>query len=131
MIPRRSPVIAYFAAIVCFILCATSTMSACGQGQRKDTLRASLTAVNAARKGFLDWDRDHQKAIVDRATSRQEAEEHLADYQATQGKIADWFVAAYQALAVASTQNDELSLSAAVRASGDLVDAVTKILKGG
>lgn len=126
----RAPAQAYFMAIVCALLLGLSLGSACGQSQRQDTLRASVVSVNAARDAFTHWDLDHQKAILARATTRDEYQTKIAEYRSLQHKIETGFTVAYRALALAATQTDELSLSAGVKAAGDLVAAVKDLIQG-
>ena len=73
LVNRTPPIASFLIAAICFALFATSLGSACSQASRKDTLKTSLVSVNAARDGFLAWDRHHQQTIEDQATSREEA----------------------------------------------------------
>jgi hypothetical protein len=119
---RKSPT-AYLLFLVMLCLGASVT-SACTADQRRDTLRASLTGVNAARDGFVAWDASHQQQLVAEATTLGAGEEALKSYRASREKVRDGFVLAYQALAVAATQTDDPSLQAALARAGDLIAAV-------
>lgn len=127
---NRSPLTAYFLSLVCIALFSTSLMSACSKSQRADTLHASVVSVNAARDGFVAWDREHQQSIVDHATSHEDGVAALATYRSKRGPIMDTFEVAYRALAVAATQTDDPSLKAALAVSADLIDAITALTKG-
>lgn len=117
----------FLLATLCFLLFASSLVSACSKGQRQTTLHATVLAVNAARDGFLAWDRAHQDSIVQAATTREEAERKLAEYRKSQDKIRDGFTVAYETLAVAATQTDDASLSSAIRAVSDLMAAIQQL----
>lgn len=120
----RNPISALFVAVICLLLFITSTMSACSQGQRQDTIRGSLIAINAARDGFASWDLTHQQQIVDESTTREDAASKLANYRQGRAQTLAEFEVAYRLIAVAATQSDDLSLSAALERAKTLVDAV-------
>jgi hypothetical protein len=103
---------------------------ACSASQRADTLRGTLIAVNAARDGFVAWDRQHQNQLVGKANSQQEAEQWLDDYRAKRTPVINTFEVVYRALALAATQTDQPSLIAALNTSADLIEAINK-LRGG
>lgn len=124
-----APPIAYFClAIVCLLLFVSSV--SCTQQDRANTLRASLTAVNTAKAGFIAWDRRHQMQIVDASKTREEAESALFAYRARRTPVVEGFEVAYRALAVAATQTDEPSLRGALATAADLVDAVRRLIGG-
>lgn len=125
---RTSPIASYFLSLVCFVLFASQLGAACSNAQRHDTIHASLVSVNAARDGFLAWDRRHQQTIIDRAASREDAKRELGDYRATQTQVTEWFAVVYQALATAATENDEPSLTAAVHAATDIVGKIADLI---
>jgi hypothetical protein len=132
---RRSVIMpsttAYGLALVCGLLFLCTMMGACNRSQRTDTLRASIVSVNAARDGFLQWDRAHQASIVGAATSRETGEQALASYRHEREPIVNGFSVAYRALALAATQSDDPSLKAALAEAGELVDAVQAMIRGG
>ncbi len=124
--------------LMLMLLVALGLVSACTKNDRMDTLRVSLTTVNAARDGFVAWDEQHQKAIVEKSTSKDEGMLALESYREARGRVVLGFEVAYRALAVAATQTDEPSLKAALAASDQLIDAVHRLfspdvaaLKGG
>ena len=119
------------ALIIHAILFACLLLGAgCNQDQRANTIRASIVAVDAARDGFVSWDRDHQMAIVDSATSRADGEAKLAAYRDQRQKVTDGFRLVYRALALAATQTDDPSLRAALDEAAKLLLVITT-LRGG
>lgn len=116
--------------LVGVLLLATSLTSACTQSQRTDTLHSAVVSVNAARDGFVAWDREHQQTIVDQATTHDDGVKALSDYRVKRQPVMDSFEVAYRALALAATQTDDPSLKAALAMSGDLIDAVKKLMGG-
>jgi len=114
-----------------FLAClGLASVPGCGSGQRQRTLRATLVGTNAARDGFVSWDADHQKAIVDRAASREDGERELAAYRAARDPIVSTFELVYRAIAAAATQSDDPSLRAALDASSSLLDSIKKLTGG-
>lgn len=113
--------------LACFVA-VVAVGTACGPNKRAQTITTALTTVNAARDGFLAWDSSHQKALVDSATSREEAEASVAHYYERRKPVTDLLVLVYRALAVAATQNDEYSLSAALGKSAELAAALRELM---
>jgi nitrogen fixation/metabolism regulation signal transduction histidine kinase len=103
----------------------------CGERQRGDTLRTTITALNAARDGFVVWDRQHQHEIVERASSRDQATTELEQYRAKREVVSTGFAVAYRAVAVAATSADQKSLDTALAAAGELYEAIKKLMGGG
>ncbi|MGC2778802.1 MAG: hypothetical protein WA418_24550 [Bradyrhizobium sp.] len=129
---HRSSSISYFLiSAICLALFVNGTMAACNQSQRQDTLHASVVAVTAASDGFSKWDRAHQDILVRQAVDRDSAIKAITEYRVTQQKIADGIMLAYRTLAVASTQNDDPSLTAAIVAAQQIIDDIDKLRKGG
>lgn len=127
---HRYPIAAYFLLVVCSALFATSLMASCTSSQRADTIHAAVISVDAARDGFVAWDRDHQQSLIDQSTSRDIGLKALASYRDQRQPIMDTFEVAYRALALAATQTDDPSLKAALSSAGDIVDAVKKLMGG-
>lgn len=106
--------------------------SACTKSQRTDTIRVAILSVNAARDGLIEFDRQHQIDLVDHATSREDAQAKLAAYRAERNKTLQIddrgdpqvFVVVYQALAFAAVENDQPSLTAALKMAKEVVDAI-------
>lgn len=126
---RPAPLASIVVSVICLALFIIMLMSGCERGQRADTLHTSLIAVNAARDGFTAWDHAHQQSLVDGAVSRETGAAALASYRDQRRAWLDGFEVAYRALAVAATQSDDLSLQAALTAAGNLVTAVTALIK--
>ncbi len=116
-------------AAIALALFGISLQSACTHSARTDTIATTVGVVDTARKGFTAWDLDHQREIKNHATTREEAERDLATYRATtQHTILEAFTVAFQALAVAATQTDNISLTAALGAAKDLEDTIRSLL---
>jgi hypothetical protein len=128
----RSHMPAFLLYLGVFFACIglAAAPAACTKNQRVNTIQTSLVAVNVARDGFTAWDLQHQSAIVDAASSRDEAEQKIAAYKAARDPVIAGFEIAYRALAMAATQTDDSSLAVALKASSDLFLAV-KQLRGG
>jgi hypothetical protein len=124
-----SPTSIALVAVICSLM-AAAIVGGCGPNRRTRTLKATLTAINAARDGFVAWDRDHQHQIVEKATTRDTAQLELDSYRMRREAIVAGFTAAYRALAAAATSGDEASLRAALAAAGELHDALKKLMGG-
>ena len=96
------------------------------------TLSTALAATNAARSAFVDWDRSHQKSIVDSAKSAAEATAKLSSYRAKRRAVIRSFTVAYSSIAVAAAllplvekgTRKELELVAVITAAVQAVAAV-------
>lgn len=126
---RHVPVLALYLGVF-FACVGLAALPACTGSQRSKTLRASVLAVNAARDGMLVYDATHQKAIVDKATSREEGERELAAYYTKRTPVVAAFEVAYRALAVAATANDDPSYRAALAAAKSALDALQALTGG-
>lgn len=104
--------------------------SSCSASKRQDTIRATLVGLNSARDGYTRWDLQHQKAIVEKATSREEGETKLSTYRERQATVVSSFEIAYRTLALAATQTDDPSLSAALTVSAELLEALRTLMGG-
>jgi hypothetical protein len=79
--------------------------TACGGSIAERTNKAlstALTATNAARDQFTQWDKQHQLDIVDKASTREEAEGGLKEYREKRQKIIQAFTVAYTSMASAA-----------------------------
>jgi len=128
---RSYPPLSVYFVLLPVLLCLFMGSVSCTKNKRADTLRQSVLAVNAARDGFSTWDRAHQQSIVDAATSREDGEAKLANYRDRRRPVVDGFEVAYRALAVAATQVDDPSLTAAIAKATELIDAVKQLTGGG
>lgn len=81
-------------------------LAACGASSRERTLRTTLAAVDASAAGFETWDEQHQKEIVDKATSAEEATAAIAVYRLRREQVIAAFEVAYRALAAAALHGD-------------------------
>lgn len=118
-----SPIYRVFALLVLVIV----TM-ACGAADpppitddRTTTIVAQLEMADAARDEFVTWD-DQRRAAL--------AGDELAQYMARRMVVTDALESSYRALAVAATQDDELSLEDAEIATSTLVERVSKFTAG-
>lgn len=106
---------------------------ACGANQRRDTIRTTLVAFNAARDGFLEWDDRRQNEVTSAAEAGKltttEARKQLDAYRIAREPVEKAIVLAYRALAMAATQEDQLSLDAALAEAAKFYKAL-KALKG-
>ncbi len=121
MIRAQAPALWMFVSMFLMLLVATP---ACGGSKRTRTLGATLTAVNAARDGFVAWDHQHQQVLVEHASSRDDADKALADYHGKRAPVVAAFEVVYRAIAVAATQSDGPSLSAALDKAAQLYEAL-------
>lgn len=82
-------------------------LAACGASSRERSLRTTLAAVDASAAGFQTWDEQHQKEIVDKAQSADEATAALAVYRLRREQVIAAFAIAYEALAAAALHDDK------------------------
>ena len=94
--------------------------TACGSSAREKALSTTLASLNAARDGFVAWDKEHQESIVqetyDEGGTRADAVRKLADYRRKAARIDQAFVLAYSALAAAAL---DLSVAGLISAAAD------------
>lgn len=93
-------------------------------GGRDELLSKTLAGVNAAHEAFVAYDREHQAEIVDTAKTHDEGAAALAGYRGARAKVSIAFVAAYGAIAAASTDLTDEGLTKAAFAARDLVQAL-------
>lgn len=104
-----------------FVLFATlSTLAGCA-ATKDQVLTRSLAGVDAAEKAFVAYDHEHQSGIVSGATSREQGEKSLTEYRAQRDKVTAALVAAYGAIAVASSDGSDASIR-------KTIDAVTAVV---
>ena len=127
---RHMPALAVYLAAFFTTLLACASVTACSGSARQHTLRASFVAVNAARDGLLAFDKTHQLEIVDKATTREQAEVDIAAYHARRAVVVTLFELTYRAIALAATSSDNPSYAEALKATKALLEAV-KALTGG
>ena len=79
--------------------------TACGGSitdRANKAITTSMVATSAARDQFVEWDKGHQTAIVDRATNREEATAGLKAYRQKRQRIVQAFTIAYTSMASAA-----------------------------
>lgn len=111
-------------------LCAVM-VTACSHSKRTDTIKAGLISVNSAREAFAVWDLHHQKKLVDAADSRESAEKAVAEYRARRQRIVETFETAYRGLANAALDDNDSSMSIAMKLVGILLDTIETFTEGG
>jgi hypothetical protein len=110
------------------ILAVFLALPACpGPDAKQKALQTSLTALNAARDGFVVWDKHHQEKIVENATSLEQGKAALAAYRAKRAPVEQGFVIAYSALAVAALEKSAEMILEAVLAAKEVYKLI-KIL---
>jgi hypothetical protein len=113
-----------------FVLLIAFVIAACGGNVgRQQTLLATLITVDATKDAFVAFDRAHQDAIVDAATSKDEAKAKVAEWRKTQQRIASLFEAAYDALHAAVVASDDQSLASMEKAVAAALQAVADAKK--
>lgn len=123
------------AALISLFLAFIAVNSACTKNQRLSTIRATLVSVNTTRDEFSAWDLDHQreiyKAVLAAGGTKDDALAKIAAYEDKRRKVVDSFELTYKALALAATQTDGASFTAAIDAAKELIDSVNKLRSGG
>lgn len=110
------------------LLAIAIVLAGCGASQRETTIKTSLLAVQAADCAFVAYDRTHQDEIVASATSREDGVAKLAAYRAKREVARKAFVAAYTAIGVAATVNDDHTLAGMQLALKQVLDAVNALM---
>lgn len=97
-------------------------LTGCGSSTRVKTLNATLIAVDSARDGFVQYDRQHQSELVEAAPTRDLAAIELAKYRLSRQPIVEAFAQTYKLIATAALLEQEQSLAAAIDAARQLAD---------
>lgn len=98
----------------------------CGPSTRDKAMSTTLLAVNSARDGFIEWDRHHQNALADSATSIEDGMAKLEAYRAKREVVLSAFEVAYRALAVVAIHK-KASVATVVDLAADLVKAIAEL----
>ncbi len=114
---------------VVFLTAAVSA-TACGPNARQTALKTSLTALNAARDGFVQWDKQKQTKIVADAKTLEDGKKALADYRSKRAPVIEGFTVAYSALALAALDDNMARLTEAINTAAALYKLI-KSLTGG
>jgi len=119
--PLRTLALIYLAAIFGLMV-----QSGCGPSSRDKTLSTTLLSVNAARDGFIEWDKQYQESIVDAATSLEDGRDKLLAYREDRDVVLRAFEIAYRAIALAAI-NKETPLSEAIDRAADVAKAIAAL----
>lgn len=105
--------------------------AACGGDRHQKALGTSLAALNAASAGFVEYDKLHQRRIVDDlATSFEDGKKRLAEYREARERVVGAFALAYAALAAAAIEPKLENLQTALRLARDVYDEIEALRKG-
>jgi outer membrane murein-binding lipoprotein Lpp len=118
----------FLAALFAVFLAILGITAGCNKSARRDTISATLVAVNAARDGFTAWDLQHQRDILAADTTRAKFEADIAAYREKQDTVRLAFEAVYRLIAAAATQTDKPSLKKAIDAANQLLDDVKALM---
>jgi len=110
---------------------ALALSAACGPNARQTSLKTSLTALNAARDGFVQWDKTAQAKIVEDATSLDQGKAALKAYRDKREPIIEGFTIAYSALALAALEDNVARLTEAIAAAAALYELIKDLTDGG
>lgn len=112
----------------------------CHGSARTDTIRATIVAVDSASAGFVTWNRETSKRILDEGQAKipeigveAARADTVAKLDAHDKKVDDvmqLFLAAYRAGALAASKNDDRSLKDVVKAASALFDAIARVRGG-
>lgn len=127
----------YAVGLVIFALLFAAACGGSFTDKAQKTLATSLEATNAARDSFLAWDKDHQQAIVEKASTREAGEAQLAAYRQTRRAVVKAFTVAYTAIAAAAAtiplvdagEKSEGALTALLFTATDSVAGVQKAIE--
>lgn len=103
------------------------SLVACGASQRERTIKATLATVNASRDAFVAFDRATQDTIVATAPSFERGADLLRSYRDKREPVVAGFTAAYRAIAIAATVEDDHTVAAMIAAAQQIVDAFKKL----
>lgn len=104
-------------------------LAACGPGARDKALRGSLLAVDASAAAFVTYNREHQAAIVDEATSYDDGTSRLVAWHQQREPLLDSIRLAYRLIAAAA-MDTSTPLSDVLATVEALVGAVEKLTGG-
>lgn len=130
------------AIISCWLATLSIVVSACSpKGQRSDTIRATITAVDAAANGLATWNREKSKQIVADAqaqiptigvdAAKELATRKLDEHDGRVNDVLELLRATYRAIALAAADKEERSLKESIKAASAFFDAVARVRSGG
>ena len=105
-----------------FLLLISGATTGCGPNKRQTTLMTAMAGVDAISEGFKTFDLEYQRKLVKESTSREDGLEKLARYHEKRAPVVKGLEAAYRALYVASSANDDVSVKNALA----IIDTLTK-----
>lgn len=105
-------------------------LAACSANAREKALKHSFTALNAARDGFVQWDKQKQMSIVEAAKTKAEGKENLRAYHKRRQPVIEAFTVAYAALAIAAIDDNATRLTEALKAAVAVYQLVRAITDG-
>jgi phosphatidylserine decarboxylase len=111
------------AAIVILAL----VLAACGASARERTIKTTFVGLNAARDGFIVWDAEYQKNVVNNATSYEVGKAALTEYRNRREIVVRSLAAAYRAIAAAAIEQSDADAAAAVAAAIEFYHAVEQL----
>lgn len=106
------------------LVLALALLASCSGNQRQKTLKAALVSVEAAQESFIAWDAAHQRTIVLTASTAEEGEAALQAYREKRRTIEAGFEVAYQGIAAAALEHEDVSLREVL----DRIDLLHKAL---
>src|SRR6185369_13559452 len=108
-------------AIICgFVALGLLALASCATSTRTKTLHATLTGVESASRALLAYDKVHELELVDAAKDKPSAQAAILGWHQKRDGVQAGIIAAFEAIAVAETMNDDPSLAGAVKSLADL-----------
>lgn len=123
------------------LLIAFAVLAGCSASARESTIKGTFVTVNAARDGFLAYDRAHEMSLVAHCDPAVESRDAcvakvaastaaLAEYQAKRAKVDGLFVGAYHSIAAAELLNTEQTVASMIAAAAQVYAAVKPFIGG-
>lgn len=112
------------------LLTSAFLVMACGPSARDKAIHQTFVGLNAARDGFIAWDKTHQAEIVEKAATKDEGTASLAAYRAERATVIAAFELAYHTIATAVLVDDKkqrADVLLVVKTASDLHDALRKL----
>jgi nitrogen fixation/metabolism regulation signal transduction histidine kinase len=115
------------AVLGCLALSSLALLGACGPNARQTALKTSLVSLNAARDGFVQWDKQKQTTIVEDAKTLDEGKAALKAYRAKRAPVVEGFTVAYSALALAALDDNMARLTEAITTASALYQLIKSL----
>lgn len=100
-----------------FAVAACSLTVGCGASARQKEITTTMTVLDAAQAGYIAFDARHQLDIVKAAPDKATGEAQLGAWRQTQAKVETGLTAAWRAVAVAATVNNDQSMTSMLQAA--------------